>query len=97
MGDEVDANHAEVLHHRGCADDFVQRVVDDDTVAGVVVAAWGVIDFRRDVERHLCHAVVVGGWVVDGVGDFIPQLQVGVLHRDGGRARHGIGDADLFH
>ena len=68
MSDEVQTHHAQILDDGGCANDFRNRIVNNDTVAGVVVAGGRVVEFTGDIEGNLCLPVVVRRWVQNGIG-----------------------------
>ena len=83
LGDEVHANHAQILDHGG-GSTIRAAVVHQHTVAGVVVAGGRVVDFIGHVEGDLGLSVVVRGWVENGARNFVSKLQVGVLDGDAG-------------
>ena len=73
-------------------DNFCRRVVDHNTVAGVVVAAGRVINLVRNVESNLRLTAVVGGWIQNRPSYFVSKLKVGVFDGD----TSGIVDGKLF-
>ena len=96
MSEEVNSHDAQVLHHGGGTDNFCRRVVHNNTVAGVVVAAGCVVNLVGNVESNLRLTVVVGGWIQNRPCYFVSKLKVGVFDGDTGRASDGIVDGKLF-